>query len=160
VANAAWGASGARGIANPNPITLTPTVTLTLTHHLLDQKKQEDGGRGARVVVLLIGTNNLGAGMTQKQTQEGIVAVMDHILAHGGHHTRVLLLGLLPRGDNMKAAAHIPGVNAYVEAAFSKEERVRYVNCGSLFLHPQVCMCVCVCVFTLKWCSIQTTTYM
>jgi len=52
-----------------------------------------------KVVVLMIGTNNLGHGSSNPaQTAQGVRAVCDAIVT-GSPGTRVLLLGILPRGE-------------------------------------------------------------
>jgi len=107
--------------------------------------------------VLLIGTNNLGHGYTVSDTTRGIVAVAHHLLnASSG---RLLLNGLLPRGDRRKRR-HAPkaqstghpadpmqayykddlrAVNAALKASVANElelqypRRVRYVDCGAPF---------------------------
>jgi beta-glucosidase len=54
----------------------------------------EIAGGGAKVIVVMIGTNNLGTN-SPAQTADGVVAIVDKLLAKTSAH--VLLLGIFPR---------------------------------------------------------------
>jgi len=88
------------------------------------------------VVVLLIGSNNLGLGQSPAATTAGIEAVVDQI-NHQLPDTRILLLGLLPRSasaaDPIRAA--IAQVNRSI-AKLADGRRVRYLDFGAAFLLP------------------------
>lgn len=56
-------------------------------------------GSSLKVAVLLIGTNNFGLGHTPEQVAEGIKANVNAVLARAPG-ARVLVVSLLPRGDN------------------------------------------------------------
>jgi len=58
------------------------------------------------IFVVLIGTNNLGAGELPGPTSNGIIAVLQYLLKH----TKgiILYLEILPRGDSEKARALCP----------------------------------------------------
>jgi len=57
------------------------------------------------VIVLLIGTNNLGAGMSPEDTLIGMKAVIDTIRSKRPL-THILLLGLLPRRGSFYSKVH------------------------------------------------------
>ena len=58
------------------------------------------------IYLLHIGTNNLGAGFTEEQTSRGILAVVRWLLENTSG--RVVVLGLLPRGDGFKLVKKCP----------------------------------------------------
>jgi len=66
-----------------------------------------------RVIVLLIGTNNAAVGMRPEATAQGVSAVLAE-LRRRAPRTRILMLGLLPRGPNPSDPART--VNAVVNA--------------------------------------------
>jgi beta-glucosidase len=88
------------------------------------------------VVVLMIGTNNLALGQSPPAVAEGIAEIVDEITARSPR-TKVLLLGILPRGrtavEPLRAA--IAQVNAAI-ASLDDGQRVRYLDVGSQFLQP------------------------
>jgi lysophospholipase L1-like esterase len=53
----------------------------------------------ATVFVVMIGTNNLGAGELPKPTSKGILAVLEYLLQHTNNDSHILWFPLLPRGD-------------------------------------------------------------
>jgi beta-glucosidase len=88
------------------------------------------------VVVILIGTNNLGLGQSPADTAVGIAAIVDQ-LGEQLPDTRVLLLGLLPRGerpDNPFRDA-IARVNRRI-ARLADGQRVQFINFGPDYLRP------------------------
>ena len=88
-----------------------------------------------KVVVLLIGSNNLGiANQKPEEVAEGIEKIVDEIGAQLPN-TRILLLGLLPRGASAKDAFRpkIAKVNRLI-AGLADGKQVRYLDIGSFFL--------------------------
>jgi lysophospholipase L1-like esterase len=85
-----------------------------------------------KVVVVLIGTNNLGHN-TAEQTAEGITAVVEEVRARDPA-CRVLLLGILPRGHSPSEAvrAKLADVNARV--ADLAGGPVRFADVGGCLL--------------------------
>jgi lysophospholipase L1-like esterase/uncharacterized protein (DUF2141 family) len=92
-----------------------------------------------KVAVVLIGTNNLvfsDRNETPGETIEGIQAVIQTIRTLSPH-TRILLLGLLPRSQspNDPIRAEIREVNSII-AGFADSNYITYLDLGALFLHP------------------------
>lgn len=107
------------------------------------------------VVVLMIGTNNLGMGHTPEQVAEGINAVVTRLLNQS--KARILVNALLPRGDGQRRLPAlcppscakngkplksfrplIERVNELLNLAIGRlmqrhPSRLRYVDCGRLF---------------------------
>jgi beta-glucosidase len=86
------------------------------------------------VVVLLIGTNNLGLGQSPADTAAGITAVVNGIAAQLPR-TRIVLLALLPRGESPMdpLRASVAQVNRLI-ARLGDGQRVRYLDMGRTFL--------------------------
>jgi lysophospholipase L1-like esterase len=89
-----------------------------------------------KVVVLMIGTNNLPADNTPAQIAEGVAAILKEI------HTRcpaskVLLLGVFPRGEkaNNPARAPIAEINRLI-GKFDDGKQVHFLDIGAKFLTP------------------------
>jgi lysophospholipase L1-like esterase len=86
------------------------------------------------VAVLMIGTNNLGGGQTPQAVVKGISAIVDGIVAESPH-TKILLLGILPRGfspaDPLRA--EIAQVNASL-ASLDDGKQVHFLDIGHNFL--------------------------
>lgn len=75
------------------------------TQHLLYRLEHGElpskvAARPDAIFVVMIGTNNIGSGNLPKETGEGVWKVADFLLTHT--NGRVILLHLLPRGDNFK----------------------------------------------------------
>ena len=92
-----------------------------------------------RVAVVLIGTNNLAFSdhdETPGETAEGIKAVIQTIRTLSPR-TKILLLGLLPRGQSGDdpLRAEIEQVNAMI-AGLADSPYVTYLDLGALFLNP------------------------
>ena len=106
-------------------------------------------------VVLMIGTNNLGRGHLPGETARGVVAVVNDILRRLDGASRLVVLGLLPRGDGSRIlkrlcpprcdkqgapySSFMPAVskvNSDVQQAISElnDQRVVYADCGAAFL--------------------------
>ena len=106
-------------------------------------------------VILMIGTNNLGRGHLPGETARGVVAVVNDILRRLDGALKLLVLGLLPRGDGSRIlkrlcpprcdkqgapyASFMPAVakvNSDVQKAIGDlhDNRVVYADCGAAFL--------------------------
>lgn len=106
-------------------------------------------------VVLMIGTNNLGRGHLPGETARGVLAVANDILEQLDGRSKLLVLGLLPRGDGARVlkrlcpprcdkaggpfssfAPAVVSVNRDVQTAVrvSNDSRLAYADCGSAFL--------------------------
>ena len=89
-------------------------------------------GSGARVVVLMIGTNNL-ATATPENVARGVAAIVAVVRAKLPNAV-VILNALLPRGaPGDPARANLAAVNARI-AALADGDRVRWLDAGSGFL--------------------------
>ncbi len=91
-----------------------------------------------KVVVLMIGTNNLGSN-AEAEIAEGVRAILDRLHAKVPE-TKVLLLGIFPRGSNRdKTVPSVPPdpriarINARL-AAFDDAKLVKYLDIGVAFL--------------------------
>jgi beta-glucosidase len=93
-------------------------------------------GLRPKVVILLVGTNNLGLGQSPADTATAITTIVGEIGAQLPN-TRILLLGVLPRGqtpaDPLRSAA--AQVNARI-ARLADGRRVRYLDPGAALLQP------------------------
>jgi len=106
-------------------------------------------------VVLMIGTNNLGRGHLPGETARGVVAVVNDILRRLDGASKLLVLGLLPRGDGSRIlkrlcpprcdkqgapySSFMPAVskvNSDVQQAINErnDPRLTYADCGAAFL--------------------------
>ena len=97
------------------------------TQHLLWRLETELPLVENATFLILIGTNNLGAGFSAPETAKGILAVVDSVLAksRGG---RVFLLSLLPRGDKPKPMLCPPSCDTHHEPLNSFLPAIRDVN--------------------------------
>jgi beta-glucosidase len=88
------------------------------------------------VVVLMIGTNNLTVGQSPQAVAAGIADIVAGIQA-GSPGTRILLLGILPRGttaaDPLRVA--VAGVNTAI-AGLADGQHIFYLDIGRAFLLP------------------------
>jgi len=103
------------------------------------QNGELDGYR-AKVIILLAGTNNLEAvgflrACTSQQTAHGMAALIAEVHRHQPQ-AKVLLIGILPRGQRADdpARAKIRDTNALL--AQLAGDRVRYLDLGDRFLQP------------------------
>jgi lysophospholipase L1-like esterase len=105
------------------------------TQYLLWRARNgELDGSGARVVVLMIGTNNLGAA-TPANVARGIAAIVETIRRKLPDAV-VVLNALLPRGaPDDPLRARMRDVNARI-AALADGTQVRWLDAGSGFLDP------------------------
>lgn len=139
-----WGGPG-RSVGSPGGAarekhfgqwdTLNFGISGDRTQHLL--WRIENGnfeGIRPRVVVVLIGTNNLSAGDSSEQIAEGIGAVLG-LLLDRLPETSVILNAVLPRGkmldDPMRLAVSM--LNEKIET-LGERPRVRFVDPSSVFL--------------------------
>jgi lysophospholipase L1-like esterase len=89
-------------------------------------------GTGARVVVLMIGTNNL-ASATPENVARGVAAVVGTVRAKLPDAT-VILNALLPRGEpNDPVRAKTADVNARI-ALLANDDHVRWLDASAAFL--------------------------
>ena len=104
------------------------------TQHLLHRIGDGELAGHPRVAVVLIGTNNLGEGQSPEVTASGIAAVVEAI-HRASPGTKILLLGLLPRGyradDPLRRDAE--QVNAIV-AGWAADAAVTYLDAGPALL--------------------------
>ena len=109
----------------------TANVLWRLSHGEID-------GLHPKVAVVLIGTNNTGAAReTAEQTEVGIDAVVG-MLEERLPQTRVLLLGLTPSDISGEKTAADGAVNRYLAACYGENQRVRYLDIGSIFYRDGV----------------------
>lgn len=95
-------------------------------------------GLGARVLVLLIGTNNFGLGeATPEEVARGVTAVVSAVQKKLPE-TRVLLLGILPRDERpgTELRQKVGATNALIRE-LADGERVHYLDVGQHFLDAQ-----------------------
>lgn len=87
-------------------------------------------GINPKVIVLLAGTNNVGAragnDATVADITRGIKAILDRLIEKAPDAT-VVLTAIFPRNDNMAAMATINGINANL-ASFADGRRIRFLN--------------------------------
>ena len=101
------------------------------TQHLLWRLRNGAlGGRRPKAVMLLIGTNNLGWG---KQSVDSAAAGVEELIGEL-RGTRILLLGVFPRGEKPDdpLRARIKDLNERL----SKLKHVTYLDIGGRFLEP------------------------
>jgi lysophospholipase L1-like esterase len=92
----------------------------------------ELAGSGARVVVLMVGTNNL-ATATPENIARGVAAIVDTIRTSLPGAT-IVLNALLPRGDRDEPVrAKLAAVNARL-ATLADGKRVRWLDAGAGFV--------------------------
>ncbi|MGE3819529.1 MAG: platelet-activating factor acetylhydrolase IB subunit [Isosphaeraceae bacterium] len=105
------------------------------TQHVLWRLGQgEVDGIQPRVVVLLIGTNNL-SGNTPEEIVEGITAIV-RTLKVKLPETKILLLGIFPRGEKPNPLRdRIAAVNARIKGLDDGGKTVKYLEIGHLFLN-------------------------
>jgi beta-glucosidase len=106
------------------------------TQNLLWRMDQgELTGLNPRVLVLLIGINNVNAGDSSEAILQGLEAVIDRIHQHLPR-TEILVLGLLPSGQapDDPLRARIQGLNGRL--AQIRREKLTFADIGSVFLQP------------------------
>ncbi len=87
-----------------------------------------------RVVVLMIGTNNVGLGQSPAATADGIKSIVESIRTQLPR-SQILLLGILPRGEfaDDPLRAKIAQVNSQI-AQLADGNRVRFRDIGKSFM--------------------------
>jgi lysophospholipase L1-like esterase len=107
------------------------------TQHVLWRiQNGELKGFHPKVVVLMIGTNNLGSN-TNEEIADGITTII-HEIQHLQPHTKVLLLGIFPRGAKAtdKNRDRIKDINKMI-AKLDDGKKVRYLDIGEKFLDTE-----------------------
>jgi lysophospholipase L1-like esterase len=96
----------------------------------------EVAGIKPKLAVLMIGTNNLG-GNTNDEIVEGITACVKEIQKQLPS-TKVLLLGIFPRGEKADnpARARIKAINEQIAKLDDGGKTVKYLDIGDKFLDP------------------------
>lgn len=110
------------------------------TQHVLWRLENgEIAGIQPRVVVLMIGTNNIGQNSAE-EIAEGVEAIVEK-LKTGLPGTRILLLGVFPRGSaespdqtEVEPDPRVGQVNAIIKG-LGDGERVTYLDIGAAFLN-------------------------
>lgn len=82
-------------------------------------------GVNPKVIVLLAGTNDVGAGAQAADVARGIKAILD-VMQRKAPNATVLLMGITPR-NGVELMATIDKINAEI-AGFADGRRIRYVN--------------------------------
>jgi lysophospholipase L1-like esterase len=93
-------------------------------------------GTAPRVIVLLVGTNNLAAGDTPQETADGVAAIVTN-LRKSQPQARILLLGILPRGESTDDPLRplIVQTNEHLaKLANGMAGMVRFLDVGAAFL--------------------------
>lgn len=106
------------------------------TENLLWRLKQgELGSIKPKLIVLMIGTNNLGRD-TVEEVRDGILACVAE-LRRLCPESKILLLGIFPRGEgpNNLGRRKVAAVNELL-AASSFDEKVSYLDIGKIFIEP------------------------
>ena len=136
-----WGAAG-KNVWNKEFGSLKPAnfgIAGDRTQHVLWRIAQgELDGISPQVVVLMIGTNNMPH--TADEVAKGVREIVTQIHAHLPQ-TQVLLLGILPRGNDPRDARtiqlreKISAVNRIL-ATFDDGGKTRFLDIGAKFLDP------------------------
>jgi lysophospholipase L1-like esterase len=89
-----------------------------------------------KAIVLLIGTNNITAGLTPDEVAEGIASLLKAI-QEKAPASKILLLGILPRGESIKEENNekIRQTNAKL-ALLADNKRVFYLDVGDKLVEP------------------------
>ncbi|MEO8337796.1 MAG: GDSL-type esterase/lipase family protein [bacterium] len=101
-----------------------------IEHMLWRAENGELDGVNPKVIVILAGTNNVGAraGTDEKVADitRGVKALLDLCRIKAPNAT-IILTGIFPRNDNMAVVPEIDRINANLER-FADGKRVRYIN--------------------------------
>jgi len=89
-----------------------------------------------KLAVVMIGTNNLGFGQTPQETADGVAAALSAI-HNESPQTRVLLMGILPRGATATDPLRIEvsETNALI-SRLADGSQVQFLDIGRAFLEP------------------------
>jgi beta-glucosidase len=125
----AWAAQiaplGAVDLAIPGNV--TQTVLWQLDTGLLN-------GTAPRVIVLVVGTNNLGTGDTPQETAAGIAAIVANLRVRQPQAS-ILVLGILPRGESSDDPVQpLVAQTNLLLARLADGRTVRFLDAGSAFL--------------------------
>ena len=108
------------------------------TEHVLWRLQNgELDGIQPKVVVLMIGTNNTGSNSAE-EIAEGIKAIVKTI-HEKSKDSKVLLLGVFPRGENNKSTKQHPkiaAINKLIAPLDDGGKTVKYLDIGEKFLLP------------------------
>lgn len=109
---------------------------ITTSQVLWQIERGEVAYAAPRVVVLMIGTNNLSYGQSPEAVATGIATIVRALQAQLPR-TRILLVGILPRGAGASNPARdqIARTNALI-APLADGNRVTYIDIGHAFLSP------------------------
>lgn len=116
--------------------TMVRAISGDQTQHLLwrilNDGGQELVGVHTKAIVLCIGTNNLGIGMSVSETARGVAAVVQQILRQYPSSTKLLLCTLLPRNSNFQA--RVAAVNHDIGTMLNtnSDGRVLLSDCAAL----------------------------
>jgi lysophospholipase L1-like esterase len=92
-------------------------------------------GISPRVIVLQIGTNNVGIGQTADQVSQGIATIVQELRVQFPQ-SKVLLVGIFPRDPTPDALrATITQINASI-SSLADGRTVRFIDIGAAFLQP------------------------
>ena len=96
----------------------------------------EIDGLAPKVIVLLIGTNNLGGKDSPERVAEGVGQVVG-VLQSRVPNAKILVLGIFPRGEKASDPfrAKIAATNQFI-AKLDDEKQVHFLDFGSQFLQP------------------------
>ncbi|HEY0968363.1 MAG TPA: GDSL-type esterase/lipase family protein [Opitutaceae bacterium] len=111
-------------------------ISADRTEHVLWRiRNGQMDGISPKLIVLMIGTNNLGRD-TVEQVAEGVAVITQELLARCPS-SRVLVLGIFPRGARPDAPIRtkIKEVNRRI-AELASHERVEYLDIGDRLLKP------------------------
>lgn len=87
-----------------------------------------------RMVILLVGTNNITAGTDPEAIAYGVWTIVAH-LRHTLPDARVLVQAIFPRCDRPKVGEMVPKVNALL-ARLDDGKMVKFIDFGARFLGP------------------------
>jgi lysophospholipase L1-like esterase len=108
------------------------------TQHVLWRLQNgELDGIKPKVIMLMIGTNNSnGNDNTAEEIADGVKAIVAEIQKHSPE-TKVLLLGIFPRGAKPNAQREkLKAVNAIISKLDDGGKKVKYLDIGDKFLEP------------------------
>lgn len=111
----------------------TQHVLYRIEHGNLEGLAKPLAGHAPRLVVIMIGTNNIG-GDSAEQIAEGVGAIVSGVQAKLPE-ARVLLLGVFPRGEKPKdpLRGKVNAINERI-AKLADAKRVVYLDIGAKFL--------------------------
>lgn len=103
-----------------------------LTQHILWRLMNgELDGVNPKVIVILAGTNNIGAGNTAEEVARGVGAIVE-TCQKKAPKAKIIVTGILPRNDNMSFIPAIAKANARI-AKLANGKRVWFINLDTQF---------------------------